>query len=109
MGLKEKIETIAHSLAKEQYGRISSIEEGIEQGQFPGSISWSNFTCPICELADLQPVYHKRFVLKSGSIVGYACQTEDCKARGMLIPLRLVQSLLDEMTEQEEAQNETKC
>ena len=108
MASKEMIETITQSLAREQYGRISSIAQETGQNQFGDIITWSNFTCPYCELAELQPVYRQRTYIKGGSIVGYACQSETCRARGVLIEIDPVQSLLDKMIEQRGIQNEAK-
>ena len=106
---EDTMNVIAHSIAKEQFDRISTLAEKITKGTTTGEIPFSNYTCPICGVMDLQPLRRKWLFFEYGKpIAGYACQTKHCPAKGVVIPPKLVQAALDTMTDEVSAEGEGK-
>ena len=104
---EDTINVIAHSIVEEQFDRIATLTEEITKGTTMGEMSFSNYTCPICGVMDLQPLRRKWLFFEYGKpIAGYACQTKHCPAKGVVILPELVQAALDTMIDEANAGGE---
>ena len=99
MNANDLINCLAHSIAQEQFDRLVGVAEEMTAKAGIGEpmksyMSFSNYTCPICGVMDLQPLQRKWLFFKYGKpVAGYACQTEHCPAKGIIVPTDLVEAI----------------
>ena len=103
MNESELINRLAHSIAQEQFDKLVGVAEEMTAKARIGEhvrsfMPFSNYICPICGVMDLQPLRRKWLFFKYGkNVEGYACQTEHCPAKGIIVSVGRVEAIRHSM------------
>ena len=100
--ISEIKDAMARIIAEELSARARYIaEQATQQKEFEIEGALNNFTCPICKNYSIQELRKRKWFHRGiGECYGFACQTEYCPVRGLIIPLELVNTYYEELQEE---------